>query len=343
MSFYPLPLTLTARHAETVDCESFYFTAKSVPFFSFKPGQYALLAVTIDDKTYVRAYSMSSQPNSPILRLTIKRAPQGIVSNWLIDHLKPGQQVTLNGFAGDFNIIDHPFRRKVLFISAGCGITPVMSMTEYLLKQANPPAIEFLHCAKDEHNVIFHQQLMELAHEFTTFNYHLRLKSCTSDQPHSTRSVGRITSAFIDAHYPQLAKEYTLFVCGSGKFTAELKQLLVEQAFDMAHFHHEYFTISSTANDDNLATPSAVTVQVPAFNINQTAQLEDTLLDVLSSAQLPIIAACRAGVCGACKCKVEQGDVSSDNMLALTQEEIAQGYRLACVGKIKSDVEISLI
>jgi NADH oxidoreductase Hcr len=67
-----------------------------------------------------------------------------------------------------------------------------------------------------------------------------------------------------------------------------------------------------------------------------------SLLDGIESAKLPIIAACRSGVCGACKCQVVSGTTESSSKMALTTEEIAAGFVLACSTKITSNVQLKM-
>lgn len=66
------------------------------------------------------------------------------------------------------------------------------------------------------------------------------------------------------------------------------------------------------------------------------------LADVLEGAGLPLIVACRSGICGSCKCKVRQGNVSSTSLETLTPEEIEQGYVLACSSTIEADLEVQI-
>lgn len=341
MSFKTTSLVLIKRHAETEDTESFYFQTKEASPLNFKPGQFILLSVTINNTTQVRAYSISSQPNNQIIQLTIKRVSNGIVSNWLIDHLEPNQEVILQDIAGEFNIIDRPYRKKILFISAGCGITPVFSMANYLLNHQNDIEIDFLHCAKDEDNIIYDSQLPQLAELYTQFHYHLRLKNRISTQALACSSVGRITPEFLGMNFSNL-QQYTIFLCGSPRFMQDIAQALNVLDFDMSQFYHESFHVEHPKVTE-ISSHRSIIVSVPSFGFEQTVSYDDNLLNILESGQLPIIGACRSGVCGSCKCKIEHGEVESTSTATLTQQEIEQGYRLACSSKVKTDVQVSLL
>ncbi|XP_037929853.1 NADH oxidoreductase HCR-like [Teleopsis dalmanni] len=299
----------------------------------------------IDGKKHTRAYSINSLPNDLYIKFTIKRVTDGLVSNWLIDSLQLGDNIQLDSIAGEFNIIDHPYKSSIVLFSAGCGAPPVMAMAKYLLQQMDqhnlpPVKIEYIHCAYDEENIIYHQELIKLAQHNPLFNYHISLKQLSPALSVSNYSTGRVNADFLRQNYPNL-HESTIFLCGSTRFMQEIKQALTELNFDLSQFYYENFTPVEQApqNQDINAT---VTITVPDFGIEQTAHIDDNLLSALESAQLPIIGACRAGVCGACRCKVIKGEVESSLMLGLSQEDIDQGYRLACVSSIKSDIEVSL-
>ncbi|WP_392551946.1 iron-sulfur cluster-binding domain-containing protein [Orbus wheelerorum] len=340
MTYQNIPLVLILRKKETDDTESFYFQSKKPLLFNFKPGQFILLEANINGNSQVRAYSISSQPNSPSLKLTIKRVKDGLVSNWLIDNLALNNQITLRSIGGEFNIIDVKYKKKILFISAGCGITPVTSMAQYLLDQKIAVDIDFLHCAKDEFNIIYYLKLQQMAKQYRHFNYHLRLKNSSTEPALMHSSIGRITDDFLIEHYSNL-DEYTIFLCGSHRFMTDIANNLKSLNFDMDQFHYESFTLESCL-DDKLSDKQGIKVTVADFNFEQTAAIDDNLLTILESGQLPIIGACRSGVCGACKCKIEHGEVISTSYATLSQQEIEQGYHLACSTIVKSDVDVSL-
>lgn len=80
--------------------------------------------LNIDGEDVERSYSMSSSPSRPhVLEMTVKRVPGGVVSNWLCDHVKLGQRLTIKGPAGKFSCFNYP-AAKMLFVGAGSGITP---------------------------------------------------------------------------------------------------------------------------------------------------------------------------------------------------------------------------
>src|SRR5699024_10102077 len=94
---------------------------------AFDPGQYLTVTVTVDGEEVQRCYTIASPPTRPgPVTITVQRVPGGPVSNWLHDHLRVGEVIRAAGPHGQFSLANHP-ASKYLFLSAGSGITPLMS------------------------------------------------------------------------------------------------------------------------------------------------------------------------------------------------------------------------
>ena len=164
--------------AETHDVKTFRFVAEPTVLFSYKPGQFVTLDLEIEGKRVMRSYSISSTPSRPhILEITVKRvppptdvadAPPGLVSNWLHDYLTVGSQVKLKGPMGQFTCADNQ-AQKLLFISAGSGITPMMSMSRWLCDRGADVDVVFIHSARSPRDVIFRQELESMAARYANF------------------------------------------------------------------------------------------------------------------------------------------------------------------------------
>src|SRR4030081_432293 len=98
-----------------------------------KPGQYLRIGLDIDGVRHWRAYSLTSDPCRPdgLISITVKNVDEGKVSPSLVRRGRPGTIVSLGGVEGDFILPDPPPER-LLFVSAGSGITPIMSMLRHL-------------------------------------------------------------------------------------------------------------------------------------------------------------------------------------------------------------------
>lgn len=342
----PVTLQCIDKYAETPDCTSIKLAPTAgATRFEFKPGQFINLGVEINGKTQFRAYSISSQTLAHSLLLTIKRVPQGQVSNFIIDSLAIGDTVQALPPTGDFNCIDHPPQHthnqaKALLISAGCGITPVFAMAQYWLTHQPSTDIAFMHIARSPQETIYLDQLQTYEAAYEQFHLHLLLK----DRGTTSYTQGRLDAKWLQEQVPDLHQR-TVYLCGPERFMQDVQRYLETLAFDMNHCYYERFSPATSAQSETLATsPSStqVNVYVAAYEQPLATSAGALLADVLEQAQLPIVMACRNGICGSCKCKVHQGNVVSTSQAPLTPEEIEQGYVLACSSTITSDLEISI-
>lgn len=349
----PVTLVCQRKWAETSNSVSFtlapeFFEEQGV-VFDFIPGQFITLGIEIDGKMEYRAYSLSSMPNQTKLQLTIKRVAGGKVSNYIVDSLQEGQAVSVLKPAGQFHLAqDHGDR--IVLLSAGCGITPVMSMAKTLLADDNDPTdIHFIHAATEIDQVIYHQELLAMAEQHQRFHLHIMLE----DAKGSDYLEGRLTQAAIKQYCSDIA-DRSAFLCGPVGFMGAMKENLQALGMNMDSFYQESFTpAESTQPDVDLASGdqskgdkaqalSNATVFVPTFGAHVEAKIGSALIDALEAAKVPVIAACRSGICGSCKCKVTKGKFTRTSTETLTADEIEQGFVLACSCHIESDLEVAL-
>jgi NADH oxidoreductase Hcr len=331
-----IELICKEKWSETPDTVSFSLSSTDNDVhFHFKPGQFVTLGFSLPEGIEYRAYSISSLPDQNELRFTVKRVTDGKVSNFIVDQLEIGSVISVLKPAGQFNSIDCTPSKRVLMLSAGCGITPVTSMVKQWLADATDLDIDFVHQAKDKENTIYYAELEKLNRENPNFNLKLLLK----DSNGTDHKQGRFDKTLLQALCPDLL-ERTVYLCGPVGFMQDAKSYLEELGFDMSRFFEESFTPAQSCDDDS--TGGVVTVSVPTFGAELEEKTGSMLIDSLEKAGVPVIAACRSGMCGSCKCKVKVGEVERTSVETLTDEEIEQGFVLACSCKINSDVEVSL-
>ncbi|WP_083390309.1 hybrid-cluster NAD(P)-dependent oxidoreductase [Shewanella algae] len=336
-----LRLICVARWQETPDVVSFRFKAAQPLSFHFKPGQFVALQLEIAGEEYRRCYTISSSPSRPnSLMLTIKRVEGGKISNYLIDNLKPGHSLMASGPYGQFNLIDIPAERY-LFLSAGCGITPMFSMSRFLTDSYLDSDIAFIHCARSEQDLIFRGSLraMNSRHDNFKLGYLLEQGSETAsvsgDLAECPMLPGRLSLAALEQLVPDY-RQRTVYVCGPEAYMTATEQMLAQADFDMTRFHKESFAENTSAPAGDGSANYRLSVAGLELSING----EQTLLEALESEGLPIIAACRSGVCGSCKCRVVSGEVESSSQQTLNQDEIDSGMVLACSSRVKSDIQL---
>ncbi|MCY7276896.1 MAG: FHA domain-containing protein, partial [Phormidesmis sp. CAN_BIN44] len=365
---------------ETPDVKTFCFVADPPVLFSYKPGQFVTIEVVIDGKPVLRSYSISSSPTRPHhLSVTVKRVPSsasdlppGMVSNWLHDRLKVGDRVKLIGGAiGQFTCLpDLP--SKMLLISAGSGITPMMSMLRWVHDTLADCDIIFLHSAVSPDDIVFRAELATIAAQMPN----LRL-AITITQPSLKHAWMGLTGRISPSMLPLIAPDFldrAVYVCGSERFMQTMRSMLESIKFPMQNYQEESFggkslksapapsevrhsiqsiplelSVTSNGNRSHLGhLPSQASLQETASVIHFTKSDRQVLVDgsaaileVAEEAGIQMRHACRVGACGACKVEVRKGEVRYQTPLtALTSADRQAGYALSCVAYPVGSLEI---
>jgi glycine betaine catabolism B len=233
---------------ETQDVKTFRFVTTPPVLFTYKPGQFVILDLEIEGESILRSYSISSTPSRPhSLDITVKRVPSpsnapqippGLVSNWLQDNIKPGSSLKLNGPFGKFTCFATP-ARKLLLISAGSGITPMMGMSRWIYDTIAGCDVVFLHSARSPEDIIYRQELEMMACRQP--NFKLALTMTRSASRHGWYGfTGRIAAALIQAIAPDFC-DRTIYVCGPESFMKGVKTLIQSLGFPMENYYEESF------------------------------------------------------------------------------------------------------
>jgi ferredoxin-NADP reductase len=177
-----------------------------------RPGQYLRIGVVVDGIHHWRAYSLTSDPGRAdgCIGITPKLVDAGKVSPYLVRRARPGDLVRLGGVEGTF-VLPDPAPEKLLFISAGSGITPIASMLRSLVRHDAVGDVVHVHSARTAETVIFGKRLRELEAAQPGFHLHLRI---TSEQR-------RVTPADLDELCPDWRERHA-FASGPGAMLDDL-------------------------------------------------------------------------------------------------------------------------
>jgi len=172
-----------------------------------EPGQYLRVGVIVDGKFHWRAYSLTSAPGrgDGCISITPKLVEEGTVTPYLVRQAKSGAVIRLGGVEGDF-VLPEKLPDKLLFISAGSGITPIMSMLRSLAVRDEVHDVLLVHSARTEDDVIFCEELRSLDEHHEGLKVKLWL---TGERP-------RITPDDLDELCPDW-KEREAFISGPGE------------------------------------------------------------------------------------------------------------------------------
>jgi 3-ketosteroid 9alpha-monooxygenase subunit B len=332
-------LTVSRVITETRDAHSVVFKTppELAEAFRYLPGQFLTLRVPSDRTGSVaRCYSLSSAPHEGTLKVTIKRTVDGYGSNWICDNLREGAELDVLVPAGVFTpkSLDADF----LFLAAGSGITPVMSILKSVLEKGTG-RIVLVYANRDEQSVIFADELAALAHRHDDRLVVIHWLETVQGMP-SSRHLRALSTPHADRE---------IFVCGPGPFMDAARQALKDLDVPRQRIHVERF-VSLAGNPFEAAGPVVEDVSAP---VGLTVNLDDTehsfdwprqtkLLDLLLEKGLNAPYSCRAGQCSACACRIVSGEVKMLNNEILDSDDIADGIVLACQSlPLTDDVSVS--
>lgn len=307
---------------ETPDVRSFVLRANRWSP-GFVAGQHVGVAFEVGGVRHHRTYSLSSMPADPFLRLTVKRQPGGRVSNALHDRLAVGDALVLSRPAGTFTLPSVP-PRKLLMLSAGSGITPLMSMLRDLHHRAPDRDVVFLHVCRTPADAIFARELRTLAASMPA----LRLVT------HVTAERGRLVAGGLAALVPDSAERRT-WLCGPASFMA-----MVQARWD-AEGLADHLTCERFAGPvARRADGAPVRVRAARSNRSFMATGERPLLVDAEAAGLAPKHGCRIGICRTCRCRMKSGSVEN----LRTGEITSEPGRLIqlCISVARSDIELEL-
>ncbi|NMY36269.1 MULTISPECIES: ferredoxin--NADP reductase [Pseudomonas] len=312
---------------ETADSRSLVFDIPPAlrEQFTYKPGQFLTLRVPFEGAWLPRCYSLSSTPlHDEPLRVTIKQVRDGRASNWLCQQLREGDQLDVLAPAGAF--VPRHFDDDFVLFGGGSGVTPVLSILRSALI-AGSGRVLLIYANRDEASVIFAAELKALASA-----YPQRLQVI-----HWLDSVQGIPAV---AQLAEIARPWAhaqAFICGPGPFMDAAVSALQGLGMPHGRIHVERFVSLPeegsvpelpAVNPDGVSSQLSVRLDGEEFEV--PCAEGETLLNAMQRAGLSPPSSCLVGSCATCMCTVERGAVEMLRNDALDQQELSEGWVLAC-------------
>ncbi len=301
---------------------------------------------------------MSSSPtNYDFISITIKRIPGGLIFNYFHDDFQVGQSIIGKNASGNFYLTEST-PPKILLLSAGSGITPMLSMLRFMVEKQCKNKVIFIHSAHTESDLIARNEIEDLARQ------HGRCKVVyTITQTITSRwqgVQGRITEQMFRGISQWTS--YHVFTCGPKLFRQTAQQIFQALSLPRKNYHFESFgeqsnlrnydiihTIEST-NKMTAPMPKTpqdnqqkkkVSLHFSRWNKTHQGNTQESLLEQGENAGLILPSSCRGGSCGSCKAKLISGEVTQNSTDGLSVAEQQQGYILLCCSHALTDVELS--
>jgi len=350
MSLHTYKIPVREIRKETSDCVSIAFDIPDQfkQDFDFLSGQYLTLCTDIQGESVRRSYSLCSWPGESEWRVAVKKVPGGKFSTFANTILKKGDILELFPPAGKFCLPPAPASQKQnhLFIAAGSGITPVISLIKQILNARPFDQIILLYGNRSSDSVIFKRQLFALKDKFMNrLSLSFILSQEETDEPFFT---GRINPEKISEVYGKLFNKEVLdqvFICGPEKMIFELKEYFQKKGLAEHQIHFELFGTEGIperfkvqSEEQSQVGTSQVSIKVDGriiqFNL---AKDGPSVLDAALAQKANLPFACKGGVCCTCKAKLTKGKVNMKVNYGLEPDEIDAGYILSCQSHPVSD------
>jgi 3-ketosteroid 9alpha-monooxygenase subunit B len=325
---------------ETADAKSLVFEAPEAgpdkaEKFHYSPGQYLTLRIPSDRTGSVaRCYSLSSSPHTDNrLTVTVKRTADGYGSNWICDNAHPGMQMHVLAPSGVF--VPKDLDRDFLLMAGGSGITPMMAICKSALSQGSGKLV-LIYANRDERSVIFAGALRELAAQYPDRLTVIHWLESVQGLP-SQRALAALTAPFTG---------HEAFICGPGPFMDAAEAALKDGGMPGERVHIEVFRslesdpfaeVVIAEPDENDEPPATAHVELDGETHTVSWPRDTVLLDVLLAKGIDAPFSCREGHCMTCACVLKNGKVRMLVNDALSQNDIDDGYILACQSVPESD------
>lgn len=333
MTSTSLTLRCIGRRADTHDVVSWQFAPLAGSLPPVLAGQCVTLHTEIDGQPMCRAYTLSSSPQDACWQVTIKDV--GRVSHHLHQSLQVGDEIRVDGPFGDFNLTALPCERPLL-LSAGSGITPMWAMLRDELAKRPEADIRFIHSARSPQDLIFADELAALAEAHPGVRHALVLEQASAAHPW----VGRLTPAMLKELAPDLLDRHA-YLCGPAPYMTAVCAMLAELGLPAEQLHQESFGLPAATSG---AAPVAAASDHFWLTLKKSGKKVkilpgQTLLAALEGAGETMMAACRAGVCGACRCTTT-GEIERQSVMTLSAQDLEGGVALACSCTARGDVSL---
>lgn len=326
LSGSPLRGRIVAIHPETRDAATVVIRPGR-GWSGHIPGQYLRLGVDIDGVRHWRSYSLTSRTTSRDVSVTVKAIPGGLVSNYLVRRATAGMVVHLDQAAGDFTLGPTP-PAKILFVTAGSGVTPVMGMLRNMTAAEDwkdAPDIVVVHSAPSADDVIFGGELRMLARRGR-----IRLTEI------HTASDGMLDTTTLDTLVDDIAERQT-WACGPAGFLDSLENHWAAlEITDQLHTERFRPAVMTLVGDGGSVRFSTTGVTVAAHG-------SQSLLDAGESAGVLMPSGCRMGICFGCVSPLRRGAVRDLRNGELTTAVEGDGVLIqTCISAAAGDCELDL-
>ncbi len=329
-------LVLTEVRQETEGVKTFRFRAASGARFAFEPGQHLVVELPLPGGPEWRSFTIASPPTRPgHVELTVKAAEAGNATRFMHERLKPGATLKARAPGGSFHLGaagDGP----LVLLSAGSGATPMMAMARTLADRRSDRRVHYVHLARKASELLFRAELETIAAVLPHFEVdHL----VSADDVACGHPVGRPTPEALRRLIPTLSTA-DVFACGPEGFMDLARAAHAAAGGAPVRFRTESFGGGAVEVGPAPAAGIGFTVEMAGRSF--LASPDEPLLSACHRAGIALPSSCRNGICGTCRVLKRAGDVEMNQNGGLFDDEVEDGFVLACCSKARSNLVLEV-
>ncbi|WP_225031571.1 MOSC and FAD-binding oxidoreductase domain-containing protein [Paraburkholderia sp. XV] len=347
-------LGVAAIQRESADVLSFVFEATDgLPLQQARPGQYVVLRLRqgAKDPAFFRSYSLSGAPSTGRYRISVKLEPNGAAGTYLGNRVRVGDTLDVSAPRGDFVLKEGI--GPVVLLSAGIGVTPVLSMLHALSVAGSRRQVLWIHAARDGEHHPFGAESRRLLNMLE----HARGHVCYSAPAASDRmgddfdDTGRVSQTVLEKI--GLPVDADVYLCGPASFMHDMKGTLERMGVPGSRLHLERFGGVESFNPGVTGTsvraphlPPSEVAEGPLVSFARSgiaahwnALAYPSILELAEACDVPVRWSCRSGVCHNCESGLVSGTVAYEPE---PLDKPADGNVLICCARPAGDIVVDL-
>lgn len=329
-------LNLTIKEVVHIAKDAVNLVFEKPDKFEYQPGQFITIISEVNGKKIRRAYSLCSTPfedENPAV--TVKRVPDGAMSNYLNQEVKTGDVLQAMEPMGMFTTEYAASRsREAVFFGGGSGITPLISLVRSILHKEPESKVTLIYANRSDEYIIFKDLINQLVGSQSG-----RFKAVHVLESGEADYSGRLNSEMISeiCSSSGCTDQTEFYICGPQPMMDVTFAGLEQAGYPKSQIRMESFEAGKTSPKEIIGEESnedrEVTILLDGEEHTIPVKNGAAILDSALKADLDMPYSCQSGLCTACRGKCLEGEVSTDEAEGLSPEELDEGYVLTCVGK----------